>query len=224
MTVVEQQQATLIEQIEVDEIVIERAPDGGVDVFRIFNADVLRVDTESSEVIGDISGWIGWNMADEDVFDCADAVSEDAATLGWIASEILTWQAKRSGVAIRDLVFIDTIRLEPGFRGKRLSGAIIDQLLGLLRLRNPTTLVELIPEPQDEDGDELPAGPEGDIARQKVRDRFESAGFQRWPNSGVWWRMGRPTIGPQGPGKSGDGDAPRTSPTPPILQRLREGS
>lgn len=215
----------LVDQIEVDEISIERAPDGGVDVFRVFNADVLRVDSETSEVIGDVSGWIGWDMDGEDVFDCADAVSENAATLGWIASEIIAWQGARSGPPIRDLVFIDTIRLEPRFRGNRVGAAIIDQLVGLLRVRNSHTLVELIPEPQDEDGDELPPGPDRDAAYRKLQDLFEAIGFARWPDSGVWWRLALDTPDPLNPQGWGHPDSPpRTSSVPPILQRLKDRS
>ena len=210
----------LVDLIEVNEIRVERAVDGGVDVFRVFTADVMRVDTRDSEVIGDISGWIGWNMAKEDVFDCADAVSMDAATLGWVAAEIIPWCARTAHVAVRDLIFIDTIRLDPTFRGNRVSGAIVDQLLGLLRIRSERTLVELIPEPQDEDGDELEPGAAHDAAARKVQNAFEACGFQRWPESGVWWRLG--VDGPPAGRPVGDqGIPPEVSSTPPTLRKLR---
>ncbi len=212
-----------MDQIEVDEILIERAVDGGVDVFRVFNADVIRVAAYTPEVIGNVSGWIGWDMAGEDVFDCADAVSQDAATLGWIATEVMAWQA---GIGTRDdgiFVFIDTIWLEPEFRGNCISGTIIDKLLGLLRLRNYHTLVVLIPAPQDEDGGELPVGPDGDTAYRKVQDLSEAIGFTRWPDSGVWWRLALDTPDLLNPYGSEDLDnPPRHSPVPPTLQKLMD--
>ncbi len=68
---------TRIESVEPDLIEtavdIRRPIDGGVDVLRQFDATVALSTESGPEEIGSVRGWIGWQIADDDIHDAADA-------------------------------------------------------------------------------------------------------------------------------------------------------
>lgn len=110
---------------------IRRPVDGGADVLRQFSASFDYHGDRGTEEIGQVHGWIGWSILEEDVADAGDAISFDAAQLGAAAAEIIDTHFDDF---IDAALLIDRMYLEPVWRGRRLSGAIINSLMALLRL------------------------------------------------------------------------------------------
>jgi hypothetical protein len=110
---------------------ISRPIDGGVDVLRQFSASIGHSVESGLDEIGFVSGWIGWRIDDEDLLDAADAICSDAERLGSAAAAIID---AHPDAFIDNVLLIDRMHLAPQWRGNRLSGAIIADLLSLLRL------------------------------------------------------------------------------------------
>jgi hypothetical protein len=166
-------------------VTIYRAADGGVDLLREFSAEVALSTEEGPKEIGSVCGWIGWNVRGEDVHDAADAISTDAETLGAAAAAIMD---NRPDAFVDTVLLIDRMHLDPDWRGRRLSGAIIDDLLSLLRLDPETTAVVLQPEPQRPEGGPMADGPERAAALARLQAAYRLSGLEPWDGSVVWWR------------------------------------
>lgn len=164
---------------------IFRGIDGGADVLREFVADVGYTTEDGPESIGQVQGWIGWSIHSEDLADAGDAISVDAERLGATAHDIIDTHYEKF---IDAALLIDRMHLDEEWRGNRLSQAIIDDLLSLLRLDPEATVVVLQPEPQDSDGGPLDDGPERDQAMSKLQAAYRGSGFVPWAGSDVWWR------------------------------------
>jgi hypothetical protein len=164
---------------------IRRPIDGGVDVLRQFDA-IVEFRTESGpEAIGSVTGWIGWQIGDEDLHDAVDAISADAEPLGAAAAAIIEANPEQF---IDNVLLIDRMHLDPQWRGNRLSGAIIADLLALLRLNPDSTVVVLQPEPQQPAGGPYDDGPERDAALSRLTAACRDSGLERWRNTVVWGR------------------------------------
>lgn len=162
-----------------------RPIDGGVDVLRQFSAYVLYHQESDLEEIGQVHGWIGWSISEVDLADAGDAVSGDAEALGVAAVEIID---EYPDAFIDDALLIDRMWLDPKWRGRRLSGAIITDLMELLRLEPESTAVVLQPEPQDPDGGPYNDGVKRDEAMARLHAAYRASGLEPWDDSVVWWR------------------------------------
>lgn len=169
--------------IETD-VQVRRPIDGGVDVLRQFSAGVEYHSDDGPEQIGQVHGWIGWSIFDEDVSDAGDAISTDAHQLGTAAAEII----HDFPDMVIDALLIDRMYLEPAWRGRRLSALIIDDLLALLRLDPASTAVVLQPEPQRPRGGPYKYGDERDKAMARLQAGYRDSGLEPWRDSPVWWR------------------------------------
>lgn len=166
-------------------VTVYRPIDGGVDLLRQFIADVGYRGEDDEEGIGSVTGWIGWQILDQDVHDAADEISSDAEILGQAAAQIIDDYPENY---IDTVLLIDRMHLDAKWRGHRLSGAIINDLMALLRLDNESTAVVLQPEPQRPKGGPMPYGPERDRAMARLEAAYEESGLQRWADTIVWWR------------------------------------
>lgn len=164
---------------------IRRPFDGGVDVLRRFDASVEYNTESGNEQIGNICGWIGWQIEDDDLYDAADAISADAEPLGAAASAIVE---AHPGSFIDNVVLIDRMYLAPQWRGNRLSGAIIGDLLALLRFEPKSTVVVLQPEPQKPTGGPYNYGAERDEALASLTAAYRISGLEPWRQTMIWWR------------------------------------
>ena len=172
------------DDVSIDSIHIAKPIDGGADVFREFTAPIDLLSGSEQVTIGQITGWVGWAMLGEDWFDAADAISENAATLGAAAATIL----EELSAEPEQGLLIDRIHLEPTYRGNRLTATVIEQLHELLRLEPWNTLTLLYPEPQQPDGGPIPDGPARDAAPAHLQEAYRASGLEPWLDSGVWWR------------------------------------
>jgi hypothetical protein len=164
---------------------IRRPVDGGADVLRQFHASVEYSTETGYDQIGTVTGWIGWRIEDEDLYGAADAISADAEPLGAAAAAIIDAQPD---AVIDNVLLIDRMHLEPQRRGNRLSGAIIDDLLALLRFDPESTVVVLQPEPQKPTGGPFDDGPERDEALARLTAAYRSSGLEPWRRTEIWWR------------------------------------
>lgn len=164
---------------------IVRPIDGGVDVLRQFSAGVDYHGENGTEDIGHVHGWIGWSIFGEDLADAGDAISYDAEGLAVAAVEIIEEHPEN---VIDSVLLIDRMWLEPKVRGRRLSGAIITDLLSLLRLDPESTVVVLQPEPQNPEGGPYDYGDMRDEAMIRLHAAYRDSGLEPWRGSLVWWR------------------------------------
>lgn len=163
---------------------IRRPIDGGVDVLRQFDAVVEYCTETGRDQIGTVRGWIGWQIEGEDLYDAADAISVDAAPLGAAAVAIIE---VHPDAFVDNVLLIDRMYLEPQWRGIRLSGAIITDLLALLRLDADSTVVVLQPEPQKPEGGPYDDGSERDHALARLMAAYRASGLQPWRQTAIWW-------------------------------------
>jgi hypothetical protein len=80
------------------------------------------------------------------------------------------------------------LRLDPKWRGNRLTKVIIDDLLDVLRLDSCQTLVVMQPEPQLEEGGQMDPGADRDRAMRRLHAAYREAGFEPWVKGKVWFR------------------------------------
>lgn len=160
-------------------------------VYRRLVATIAHLDENcEEEPIGRVQALVGWSVFEEDLADAGDAISADGEVLGAVAADIIE---THSGRIIEDVVLIEHLELDPGWRGHRLSGRIIQGLLDLLRFDPAITPVVLIPEPLTLQG-RLDPGPERDAALVKLWSGYQAAGFRPWLRggdggyAGAWWR------------------------------------
>ena len=184
-----------LERDDIDVVVsVSRPSDGGVDVLRQFHADFRAITEHATDdqeaVLGQMSGWIGWNAADEDLTDAGDAISTDAGCLSYYAEKILTHWLEE-GYFPQDVLLLDRVMIVPGHRGHGHLRKMIDALTWLLRF-DEEALIVAEPEPQQPDGGPYPDGPERDKALSGLKRSIAKAGFTHWPDSPVWWRHALP--------------------------------
>jgi len=172
------------ELIETD-VQIRRPIDGGVDVLRQFVAGVEYHGESGPEEVGQVCGWIGWSISEEDLADAADAISADAEQLGSAAADIIDTYPENF---VDAALLVDRMHLDPKWRGRRLSGLIIINLMELLRLDPGSTVVVLQPEPQSPQGGPYDDGPERDEAMVHLHAGYRASGLEPWRDSLVWWR------------------------------------
>ena len=163
---------------------ISRPIDGGVDVLRQFSASIGYSNDSGPEEIGIVSGWIGWRIDDEDLLDAADAISTDAEQLGAAVDAIID---AHPDAFVDNVLLIDRMYVAPQWRGNRLSGGIIADLMSLLRFDADSTVVVLQPEPQASTGGPIDDGPERDKALARLTSAYRASGLEPWRRSVVWW-------------------------------------
>lgn len=161
-----------------------RPIDGGEDVLRQFHSEIMY-EAESEPInIGSVLGWIGWKIADEDVHDTADAIGSDAEALGSAVREILRSYPNKF---IDNALLIDRIHLATQWRGNRLTGSIIYNILDLLRFDPEHTVVVCQPEPQKSSGGPYEYGEERDHAMRRLTNSYKASGLRQWDSGNVWW-------------------------------------
>ncbi|WP_163541989.1 hypothetical protein [Occultella kanbiaonis] len=165
-------------------VTITRSFVGEESFLRQFSATVSYQSDSGPQEIGSVWGWIGWQSDEEDIFDAADAISHDAMTLGAAAVEIVQ---SNPDVFIDNILLIDRMEIGAQYRGNRLSGAIIADLLSLLRLDPDRTAVVLEPEPQASTGGPLEDGPVRDAALERLTSAYRASGLEPWRQSTIWW-------------------------------------
>ncbi len=162
-------------------------------VLRAFVATVYD-DAESdgeSRQIGTISGWVTWYAFSERLLDAGDSISTDATTLSWAVKEIVE---AHGDDLISSAILVDRMTLVEEWRGHKLSGALIANLIDLLQLEPLETVVVLEPEPQlPGGGGPYEYGPERDSAMAKLRSAYRKSGFDPWGDGPAWWRPLRAT-------------------------------
>lgn len=163
---------------------VDRAWDGGVDLLRQFHASIRYHHESGPEDIGSVSGWIGWQIQDDDVFDAADAICTDASSLGVAAAAIINAHPLSF---IENVLMIDRMNLAQKWRGNRLSNVIIHDLLALLRFDPDSTVVVLQPEPQQPNGGPYKSDSERASAMSKLQSAYRAAGLDPWQGTDVWW-------------------------------------
>ncbi|SBN59218.1 Hypothetical protein PFR_JS13-1_296 [Propionibacterium freudenreichii] len=134
--------------------------------------------------VGSLTGWISRGLDGEFLWDLCDELSADAECVGAIAREILN---PNEDFFVMDVLLVDRMFLEPSWRGRRLTGALVEEIMDLLGLNRDMSAVVLCPEPQSKRGGPFDLGPERDEAMQRLRLAYEASGFRQWGESSCWW-------------------------------------
>lgn len=171
--------------------------DADADVLRGFSATVRYAGDEYAEPkqIGLLTGWLTRDVY-AGVADAGDALSADGMILGGAAQELVE---EHEGDRILDaVVMLDRATLDPEFRGQKLLGAMVDDLLDVLQLEATETIVVVFPEPLPlVKGAARPEGDERKAGLRKLERALAAAGFQpiddeeQLADDGadtVWWR------------------------------------
>ena len=155
-------------------------------MLRQFLATIRLVDPDMSErtTIGSLRGWIVWDPYAGNLAETGDAASVDATNLGRAAWEVLD----ESDNVFEAAILLDRARLLPEWRGQKLLGSILDELLDLLHFSPDHTIVVTQPEPQKPEGGPYEHGPVRDAAMARLCAANRVAGFHPWKQGPVWWR------------------------------------
>lgn len=152
-----------------------------------FSADFsIFDDNDQHQNLGNICGWIGWRVLDENVSEAADSISADAAYIGHVAAQLLESDANDS--LIEDVLLIDRMWIEPGYRGHGLLRTLIDHLVAGFRLHVNGCFVVTEPEPQRATGGPYPDGPAREKAMNGLLRSLHNAGFTAWVDDRAQWR------------------------------------
>ncbi|KQR38543.1 hypothetical protein ASF80_03310 [Microbacterium sp. Leaf159] len=170
--------------------------DADADVLRGFSATVRYTGDDDAEPreIGRLSGWLTREVY-SDVADAGDALSADGMILGSAAQKLVD---EHEGDRILDaVVMLDRATLEPEYRGQKLLGALVDDLLDVLQLEPTETIVVVFPESLPlVRGAPRPEGEERQVGLRKLSRALEASGFQQIDEEQpaddeavtVWWR------------------------------------
>ncbi|PWD52049.1 hypothetical protein C8046_16755 [Serinibacter arcticus] len=164
---------------------IEREGQDGYNALRSLWVEITYDDDDADgpKPIGGMNGWITLNPDSPDLADAGDCVGHDAMVLTAAAAAI---SQKHSRYWLG--LLIDRFWLDETWRGRRLTGRIVDQVLDLLQRDRDEAVVVLVPEPQQlGGGGPYPDGPERDQAKARLEAAYKTAGFRRWKKSSVWW-------------------------------------
>lgn len=165
---------------------IARETDDEYGVLRDFSAEITCI-FENSDIpvdIGRVTGWITFDVGSPDLLRAGDAIAADAMVLAEAVAQISREQSVYSlGI------LIDRIWIKEPWRGNRLTGVVVDQLLDLLQHDPVESVVVLVPEPLDEASHApYPDGPVRDAALDQLQAAYTQANFEQWQDSTVWWR------------------------------------
>ncbi|MGC5617713.1 hypothetical protein, partial [Georgenia sp. Z1491] len=159
--------------------------DGGL--LRGFRAEVTYVDLVSSvHDVGTMTGWCTRWADSGRLADAGDCLSTDAAILAAVAEDIV--DSPEVGI-IEDVLMIDRVTLAEEWRGHKLLGAIVTNVVDLLQVYPSSTIAVTQPEPLSlSSGKALEEGPLRDAGMAKLHRACAAAGFQQWEDTIVWWR------------------------------------
>jgi hypothetical protein len=179
------------ETVWIESVSIDRIEDDQKDLLRGLHADVMVRDVDSGELtcVGTVSGRIAFESTEVLLATSADAISADALNLAHAADEIRRNLDNYAEATPDAVVLIDSIRIQEQWRGSRIAGPIITQVLQVLHLDPKATWVVLEPEPQIEAGRPMPRGPQRTAALARLRETYADAGFSKWRRGPVWWRL-----------------------------------
>lgn len=163
---------------------VDWADDGGYDLFRLISVSVNFIGESETHEIGRLTGLIGWGLSTDEIVEASDAISTEAAELGWAAAKI---SEAHPEMWCDTVVILQLLELQPAYRGNRLTGAVVASLLDLFRLQLDSTVVVLKPEPQGAGGGPLPDGPVRDAAMRRLCSAYSGYGFRQWEESPIWW-------------------------------------
>ena len=95
------------ETVMIGGLYVDRAEDGGHDLLRSFRVHVQLWGeyADAPLTIGTVTGWIGWEVWNENVWEAADAISSDAEPLGAAVEELRT-QLAEDGILINSVVLL----------------------------------------------------------------------------------------------------------------------
>lgn len=167
-------------------VTISREFDESYDVLRVLEAAVTYSDDLDGRIaVGRITGWIGRYWAGCPLEDAGDSISEDAMTLASAAKKIIDDEIDEY---FDSVVLLNRAVLEGDWRGHRLTGPIVTQVLDLLQLELTSTVLVLHPMPLDGHGSPLKDGPERSAAMVKLEAAYREAGFEPAADGPVWWQ------------------------------------
>lgn len=156
-------------------------------VLRSFRGEVTYV-SESSTVhnVGTVSGWVTQRADSGRLGLDGDELSQDSSVLAYAAEDIMC--SARLGI-VESVLMINRVTLIQHWRGHRLLGAIVSNILDLLQLYPTTTIAVTQPEPLSlTTGRLLDPGPVRDAGMAKLHRACLASGFTRWKDTDVWWR------------------------------------
>lgn len=171
--------------------------DADADVLRGFSATVRYTGDEDSEPreIGRLSGWLTRKVY-SDVADAGDALSADGMILGYAAQKLV--EEHEVDRVLDAVVMLDRVTLESEYRGQKLLGTLVDDLLDVLQLEPTETIVVVFPEPLPlVRGAPRPEGEEREAGLRKLAGALAAAGFEPIDDAEqladdeadtVWWR------------------------------------
>lgn len=149
---------------------------------------ILDDDSETSTLLGTITGWVCWRCLDSRMADAGDALNGDVHCIAFAAEKILKDLPWADGI-IEDAVLIDRVTISPEFRGQGYLPFMIDELVSFLRLDANGCILVTQPEPQKPEGGPYRPGDVRDRAMAGLCRSLDAAGFSPWVEGPeVWWR------------------------------------
>lgn len=151
-----------------------------------FRVDIHAAGMDSP--IGAASGWISWHLSPEELSSAALLVGAYSSMFGAAVERI---SAEGFG---RDVVFVERIVLDVDFRGYRLNGAILMDLVDLLCPHSTDPLVVLQPEPLGPGGLGYDRGAFRDRALERLRTTYRASGLLPAPGHPEVYLAGRSEL------------------------------
>lgn len=177
--------------VGIDTVTVGWPEEGGPgDVLRRVSGDIMAWDVPEPEKVGTISAWVCWPPLWDDLTDAGDRIDDHAYRLGKIADDIV---AANPDEEFESALFLELLFLEARFRGNKLTGSLVADLMTILRLDPDATVVVLFPGPVASPTVRMDDGPARDVALTKLRGAYRESGFRPWRRggdgifSGFWW-------------------------------------
>lgn len=148
--------------------------------------NILDDDSESSSVLGTVTGWACWQCLNSRVADTGDALSADAHYIAFAAQKILE-DLPWDDTIIEDAVLIDRIAISPEFRGQGFLPLMIEELVSFLRPDVNGCILVTQPEPQKPEGGPYRVGEIRDRAKTGLCRSLQAAGFSPWNEGPKVW-------------------------------------
>lgn len=156
-------------------------------VLRRFEADVTFVsEFDHVHEVGTMRGWLTRWADSGSLAEDGDFLSADASILTAVAEDIM--HSPDLGL-IENVLMIDRTTLTEEWRGHKLLGRIVTNIVDLLQAYPASTIAVTQPEPLSlTSGEALAPGPDRDAGMAKLHRACAAAGFHQWEDTIVWWR------------------------------------
>lgn len=162
--------------------------DGEHNLLRSFKAGIGIAEPLGDELveIGSCSGWFARRGDMDLLVDAADSIDQECYELGCAAARII--DAHSEGF-LDTALLLNRMTLAEHWRGHKLTGPIVRNLVDLLQLEPVMTVAVTLPEPVGLDGSgPLEDGPLRDAGMAKLHASCRAAGFEPSDGRRVWWR------------------------------------